>query len=174
MLYLLHLMTFRETYAPRLLQKKAHMLRRKTGDNSYSSALDRDTRSIASVVLRSCYIPLYVLFCSPVLADTSDSQLLAIEPMALFLCIWTALLLGIIYAFFSAFPIVFSAHGFSTTTLGLSFLGIGLGEILAVCTQPMWDKRYQRQLAELGKRPPPEAHLVKGMVGAVVSLFRSS
>ena len=89
--------------------------------------------------------------------------------MALFLCVWTALLLGIIYAFFSAFPIVFRAHGFSTTTLGLSFLGIGLGEILAVCTQPIWNKRYKRLLTELGgKRPPPEAHLVKGMVGAIV------
>jgi len=141
-----------ETYTPKVLQEKAARLRSKTGLN-YQSALDRDKRSIPSVIRHSC---------------TTPFKLLALEPMALFLCTWTALVLGILYAFFSAFPIVFTAHGFSATILGLSFLGIGIGEVLATMTQPFWNKRYRKKAAELGHKPGPEEHLVKAMVAAII------
>jgi hypothetical protein len=39
-------------------------------------------------------------------------ELLATEPMALLLCIWTAVLLGIMYMFFSAFSIIYGAEGY--------------------------------------------------------------
>jgi len=39
---------------------------------------------------------------------SAKTELLATEPMALALCTWTALLLGILYMFFTAFGIVYS------------------------------------------------------------------
>lgn len=75
---------------------------------------------------------------------------------------------GVIYAFFSAFPIVFKAYEFSTTTLGTPFIGIGVGQIIGACTQPLWNRRYQKVQQTLDMRPPPEVHLVKGMIGGLV------
>lgn len=52
-----------------------------------------------------------------------------------------ALLLGILYLAFQAFPIIFEdLHGFNYQTTGLSFLGIGVGMIAALATQPLWNK----------------------------------
>lgn len=41
----------------------------------------------------------------------SDAEILATEPMALALCTWTALLLGILYMSFSAWGIVYGDYG---------------------------------------------------------------
>lgn len=52
----------------------------------------------------------------------------------------TALVLGILYLAFQAFPIIFGRHGFSQQFVGLSFLGIGVGMILAGLSQPIWNR----------------------------------
>lgn len=31
-------------------------------------------------------------------------------------------------------------HGFSMQQTGLTFLGIGIGMIIAVCSQPLWNR----------------------------------
>jgi len=61
--------------------------------------------------------------------------------MALLLNIWTALLLGILYLSFQAFPIIFQTnHGFNEQSTGLTFLGIGIGMIIAISSQPFWNR----------------------------------
>ena len=61
--------------------------------------------------------------------------------MTLLLDLWTALVLGILYLAFQAFPIIFGdEHGFNTQMVGCSFLGIGIGLILGTCTQFYWNK----------------------------------
>ena len=53
-----------------------------------------------------------------------------------------ALLLGIQYLAFQAFPIIFEKnHGFDVQSTGLSFLGIGVGMIMAISTQPYWNRQ---------------------------------
>lgn len=53
----------------------------------------------------------------------------------------TALILGIQYLAFQAFPVIFQeGHGFNVQSTGMSFLGIGLGMVLAISTQPFWNK----------------------------------
>lgn len=60
--------------------------------------------------------------------------------MALLLDIWSALLLGILYLAFQAFPIIFEGvHGFNSQQTGLTFLGIGLGMVVSLCGQPYWN-----------------------------------
>lgn len=61
--------------------------------------------------------------------------------MALLLDIWSALLLGILYLTFQAFPIIFEEkHHFSLQLTGLTFLGIGVGMMSGLATQPLFNR----------------------------------
>jgi hypothetical protein len=63
------------------------------------------------------------------------------DRMALLLNIWTALLLGILYLTFQAFPIIFEInHGFNVQSTGLAFLGISIGMVAAISSQPIWNR----------------------------------
>lgn len=88
------------------------------------------------------------------------SELLFYDRMALFLDLWcvtsiflmpsprshlvylrTSVVLGILYLAFQAFPIIFGeVHGFNLQSTGLAFLGIGLGMVLALLSQPIWNR----------------------------------
>jgi uncharacterized membrane protein YccC len=71
--------------------------------------------------------------------------LLALEPMCLNLCIFSAILLGILYLFFGAFQLVYSnVYGFSLWQVGCSFLGLLVGMIVAILTDPFWRRNYAR------------------------------
>lgn len=62
-------------------------------------------------------------------------MLLALEPMCLILCLYSAIILGVQYLFFGAFPIVFrDVYGFAKWQTALSFLGILVGMTAAVST----------------------------------------
>ncbi|KAM4062962.1 major facilitator superfamily protein [Hirsutella rhossiliensis] len=88
-----------ETYHPILLRNKARRLRAETGDDRWIVPADMVERSVTRAVGRSLLRPF---------------QLLIFEPMCLNLCIFSALLLGILYLFFGAFPLVFGTnHGFN-------------------------------------------------------------
>lgn len=53
----------------------------------------------------------------------------------------TAVILGILYLAFQVFPIIFEqGHHFNTQMTGLTFLGIGLGMVSAIASQPFWNK----------------------------------
>jgi hypothetical protein len=68
--------------------------------------------------------------------------------MVLILDIYSAILLGLLYLFFGAFPLIFStAHGFNLWQVGLTFMGLLLAMPLATMTMPFWH-RYRNQLAE--------------------------
>ncbi|THH29243.1 hypothetical protein EUX98_g4949 [Antrodiella citrinella] len=86
-----------------------------------------------------------------------------------------AILLGILYLAFQAFPIIFGeVHRFNTQEQGLSFLGLGIGMVIALATQPLWNRLYVRQAKENGGVRPPECNLIMGQWGAIlvpVSLY---
>jgi len=148
-----------ETYAPAILRRKAIKLRHVTKNPNLMSPLEIEAICVIGVIVKSFLVPI---------------ELLLWEPMALFLCIWTAVLLGILYMFFSAFPIVFGNHGFDLQQKGMSFIGIGIGIIIGILVNPLFKKEYMRVARKLGKTPPPEERLKRGMVGAIlvpVSLF---
>ncbi|KAJ6625787.1 major facilitator superfamily domain-containing protein [Mycena sp. CBHHK59/15] len=143
-----------ESYAPVLLKRKARRLRKTTGDDSYWAPLDRRTTSITRSLLLSCYTPF---------------KLLTFDRMALLLDIWTALLLGILYLTFQAFPLIFEdVHHFNVQTTGLTFLGIGIGMAAALATQPLWNRLYNREANKYGGKAPPESHLLMGQLGGIL------
>ncbi|GAA5985835.1 hypothetical protein JCM5350_006909 [Sporobolomyces pararoseus] len=147
-----------ETFLPVVLKHKAKRLR-KAGRTDVKAPIDLDQRSTLSVLRVSC---------------TQPFELLVREPMSLVLCTWTALLLGILYMFFSAFSLVYSQYGFEMQYVGLSYLPLGVGIVLGWCCQPLWARQYLRLTRKLGRRPPPEEHLRRGIIGAIlccVSIF---
>ncbi|KII93520.1 hypothetical protein PLICRDRAFT_152327 [Plicaturopsis crispa FD-325 SS-3] len=142
-----------ETYVPVILKFKAQRLRESTGNENYIAPLETrhaNDRSLGARILTSCYRPF---------------ELMVLDRMALLLNIWNALALGILYLTFQAFPIIFeNGHGFSVQQTGMSFLGIAIGMIIALCTQPIWNKIYKNA----GPNPPPETRLYMGQVGGIL------
>jgi hypothetical protein len=69
--------------------------------------------------------------------------------------------------FFVAYPVVFGeGKGFSPGMVGLMFIPVGIGMLIAVCSAPYLNKIYVRQVAayrERGEEPPPELRLVGAM-----------
>lgn len=132
-----------ETFVPYILKQKAAKLRKASGDGRFWAPLDRRTMSLPQLILRSCYVPV---------------ELLLVDRMALLLDLWyvllsqghrmcadvlcrSALLLGILYLTFQAFPIIFgTVHGFAIQFVGMSFLGIGIGMVIGLLCQPLFNR----------------------------------
>jgi len=149
-----------ETYHPILLRNKARKLRKETGDERWKSTMDRNTKSIPKTIGLSLQRPFQLLF---------------LEPMVLNLCLFSAILLGILYLFFGAFPIVFQGnHGFSLSQTGMSFLGIFVGMVLGAATDPIWHKNYARLIRQREERTgeiggsEPEYRLPPSICGAIL------
>ncbi|KAF9000016.1 major facilitator superfamily domain-containing protein [Cyathus striatus] len=143
-----------ETYEPVLTKFKAKRIRMATGDSRYISPLESEAKHLAHAIAISCYRPF---------------QLLLFDRMALLLDTWNALILGILYLAFQAFPVIFQeVHGFNMQSTGMSFLGIGVGMLLAISTQPYWNRFYRRESRKNGGTLPPEARLFMGEIGGVL------
>ncbi|KAG6000787.1 hypothetical protein E4U43_001503 [Claviceps pusilla] len=143
---------------PVLLQKKAKQLRKRTGDSRWTAPADKLQRSVVRAVGQSLLRPF---------------QLLLFEPMCLNLCLFSAILLGILYLFFGAFPLVFgSNHGFNAWQVGLSFTGILAGMILGIMTDPLWHRIRRRLMDRLETETgvegasEPEFRLPPAIVGS--------
>ncbi|KAK0555733.1 hypothetical protein OC846_001604 [Tilletia horrida] len=151
-----------ETYAPTILCQTAARYRkeRKDGSDRWWAQHERviASKSISDSILSNC---------------TKVAVLLSQEPMLLALCVWSALLLGILYLTFEAFPIIFAQHNFSLQQVGLTFIGLGIGILLSVFTMPYWARKYalatQRAQEKGEAAAPPEARLPIGMAGALLT-----
>ncbi|KAK5553510.1 hypothetical protein LTR46_008485 [Exophiala xenobiotica] len=148
-----------ETYPKVLLKRKAASKRKESGNERWWAPIERNDDSLLHTLLHSCVTP---------------CKLLILEPMCLLLCLYSAILLGIVYLFFGAFPLVFQAnHGFQLYQVGLSFCGLGVGMIVGVLTNPFWHKnharlvaKYEAETGQKGIKPPPEFRLPPAMPGA--------
>ncbi|KAF4222172.1 hypothetical protein CNMCM8980_008546 [Aspergillus fumigatiaffinis] len=119
-----------ETYHPVLLKRMALDLRKETGDGRWKAPAEKSYTSVLHMISSSVYRPM---------------QLLALEPMCMNLCIFSAILLGILYLFFGAFQLVFShIYDFNLWQIGCSFLGILVGMVAAILTDPLWRRNYAR------------------------------
>jgi hypothetical protein len=101
-------------------------------------------------------------------------QLLFFEYMVLSLCLYSAILLGTLYLFFGAFPLVFGTnHGFNLWQIGLSFMGICVGMVLTLGLDPVWYRirsRLTKQLEEktgIEGASEPEFRLPPAILGSL-------
>ena len=157
-----------ETFHPILLSKKAAALRKSTKNNEYHSASEvaRASKTLSQTLLTSLYVPYQLLF---------------LDPMVLALSTYTPLLQGILYLFFGVFPLVFGTnHGFNLWQVGLTFLGLLVGTLIANLFNPFWQKnsiwliRKMKEKHGADYKPEPELRLPPAMVGSVlvtVALF---
>jgi len=81
-----------ETYTKALLEAKARKLRKETGNNKLYSASEVNAQSVVQLYKVSLSRPWRLLF---------------FEPIVLLFSIYVALLYGILYLLFVAFPIIF-------------------------------------------------------------------
>lgn len=102
-------------------------------------------------------------------------QILAYEPMALILNLYSAILLGILYLFFGAFPFVFEGvFGFNLWQTGLTFLGMLFGMFFAAMSSGYWVKVRAKLVEKNGGKIEPEFRLPAVMAGSMfvtVGLF---
>jgi hypothetical protein len=146
----------KETYAPSILKAKAKRMRKETGDERWWSRYDEKKLSTAQLIKTNMTRPFTLFFT---------------EPILWFFNVWIALIYGVLYLCFVAYPIVFSEHrGWSPGISGLAFLGIGFGTMLAIVLEPVWRRIINAQPKDPATgRAPPEATAIVMLIGAVLA-----
>lgn len=106
-------------------------------------------------------------------------QINVLDPAVLFTTIYTALIYGIYYSFFEAFPLVYGdVYGFDLGEIGLAFLSVLVGLVVAVALYCSYfyfyaDARMEKKTSLEQEEettvpppppPPPEARLWPGLV----------
>ncbi|KUI72374.1 putative transporter mfs2 [Cytospora mali] len=147
--------TVRETYAPVILKQKAAKHRKDEDDERYWCQYD-SKRSTAQLMKVNLSRPFVLSFT---------------EPILWFFNIWISVIYGILYLCFVAYPIVFEQQrGWGPGQTGLSFIGIGIGTMIAICLEPFWRKiiNSHPKDPETG-RVSPEASASIMSIGAILT-----
>ena len=156
---LLGFFVYSETYAPVLLRQRAQTLQRATGKH-YISKLDLNKNVSIGHQLK--------------VALSRPWQLLFYEPIVLLLSLYVAVIYGILYSFFAAFPIVFQeVRGWSPGIGGLAFLGLLVGMVMAILYVAAYvNPKYSKTVDEYGGiMAPPENRLPPSLIGAPLLVF---
>lgn len=145
-----------ETYSPVLLHARAVRLSSLTGKHyiPLSSTNNNNPTSLKS--------KLQIALARPF-------SLLVHEPIVLFLSLYSAIIYGILYLFFAAYPIVFHSNP-------LPFLAILIGIIVSIAlTIPTFYSYRRKVLSSSSSSPlPPETRLPPSFPGSIllpISLF---
>ncbi|KAJ1336167.1 MFS transporter DHA1 family multidrug resistance protein [Microdochium nivale] len=145
----------RESYAPILLERKAAKLRKDTGDSRYTSKLDSGLGG-GAMFKRSIVRPL---------------KLLVFSPICTVFAVFMAMVYGYLYLLFTSVAFVFQqSYRFSTSMVGLVYIGLGVGSLLGMA----WfaadsNKAMQTAMKETGQaRVKPEIRLALLPHGTII------
>lgn len=143
-----------------MLRNKAKSIRKETGDGRWKAPIEKSDKSVFRTVGYSLLRPF---------------QILAFEPMALILDLYSAILLGILYLFFGAFPFVFEGvYGFNLWQTGLTFLGMLLGMFSGAMMSGVWVKvrvkliENNARITGIEGKSEPEYRLPPVIIGSVL------
>jgi multidrug resistance protein len=142
-----------ETYAPILLRRRADQLEEESGGRlHYITRFEKGPRKTLTQSLKiNMSRPFVFLF---------------LEPIVTLLSIYVAIIYGILYGLFAAYPIVFQqTRHFTPGEGGLAFLGVGLGVAIGSALSPINDRYYIRVLDRRGGTAPPEIRLILACYG---------
>ncbi|CCE66167.1 hypothetical protein TPHA_0O02010 [Tetrapisispora phaffii CBS 4417] len=107
-----------ETHHGNILYRRARRLRKQTGDDRWSTASAEKEKKLelGAFLLTAVYKPIKIIMREPIIA--------AIDA-------YIALIYGIFYLFFEAFPLVFGGiYNFTLIESGLAFLGFQVGCVI--------------------------------------------
>ncbi|KAL6722016.1 Synaptic vesicle transporter SVOP [Lecanora helva] len=141
--------TVPETYAPTILAGRAAKLRKETKDPRY--IIEQDVRG-------RTYLERVLTFL------TRPFQLLFQEPIVLFTSIYVAIVYGLMYMLFVAYPIVYrTGKGYNASTIGLMFIPMGVGILLGTACAPLVNMHYLKLCRQYHGKPPAEVRLIPMM-----------
>lgn len=107
----------RETYAYALLDRKTKKLQKEAGNMKLRSVLDKGITPKQLIVL----------------AMVRPTKMLFFSPIVFLLSLYMAIIYGYLYLLMTAMPALFEKqYGFSTGSVGLSYLGIGVGSLIGL------------------------------------------
>ncbi|KAF2836718.1 MFS general substrate transporter [Patellaria atrata CBS 101060] len=140
-----------ESYAPVLLQQRARRIRFATKNWAVHAKADEAELDISSLMHKYLLRPF---------------AMLVFEPILLLITLYMALIYGILYLFFLAYPIAFQeSRGWNGGVGALPFLGITVGVIAGCLIIAHTTKtRFARKLQETG-RVVPEERLIPMIIG---------
>ena len=107
-------------------------------------------------------------------AIVRPTKMLLFSPIVLVLSIYMAVVYGYLYLLFTTLTLVFEKqYGFSQGTVGLTFLGIGVGSLLGLFTFGLVSDKLVKKMAAKGEmkpeyRLPP---LIPGSLVIPIGLF---
>ncbi|TFY76298.1 hypothetical protein EWM64_g7712, partial [Hericium alpestre] len=135
-------------------------LRKETGNTKFYAEIEKQGWSIRELLNRTLFRPFLMLF---------------MEPILLLICIYMAVVYGVIYALFEAFPVIFiGLHGLTASQTGMIFIGIGVGTTLGAMLNLYLIKDYAVLIKTWRGFPPPERRLPGAMIGGpllVIGIF---
>ncbi|EKG15783.1 Major facilitator superfamily [Macrophomina phaseolina MS6] len=151
-----------ETSPSTILLRRAERIRRLTERTSFKSQseLDQANTSIRDVAVEALWRPI---------------QLILLDPSIAFTAVYTALIYGIFYSFFEAFPQVYMGmYGMNLGQMGLTFLSITVGVLISIASY--WAYIYYAvepsiRVHGLGS---PERRLIPALIASIfcpVGLF---
>ena len=141
-----------ETYAPVILARKAAKFTKRSGHLHQPAVYDP----------RPLSTRIYVAVRRPL-------RILCFQPIVLIMAIYMALIYGTLYLLLTTFPVVFQVlYGFSPGITGLTYLGVGIGNMLAIFVGiPQIDVQFRRLTAKNNGVSEPEFRLPVANVGAI-------
>lgn len=150
----------KETYAPVILARKAACLRRETGNASILAQHEDIETSWRIILVEYVGLPITMLISDPIVLSMS---------------LFGSFVYGLLYLFLIGYPVVFQMiHGMSPGVGGLPYLGLIVGQLLAVVAIFLMQPWIMRKTKENNGVMMPEWHLPVAVPGAVafsVGLF---
>ena len=153
-IYLVMFLFLPETSPSNILLRRARRLRKLTGNQNLKSQSEIDQANIkfTDLVTENLLRP---------------NQMMIQDPAIGFTAIYTALVYGIYYSFFEAFPLVYiDMYGFNLGVMGLCFLSITVGVIISIAIY--WAYNYIKVEPEIRAYGlgPPERRLIPALVAS--------
>ncbi|GAA5919902.1 hypothetical protein JCM1841_002104 [Sporobolomyces salmonicolor] len=151
-----------ETYHPKLLAQRAKRMRKEDPEKNGEKygELEKADFSLKSILVRTVARPAQMLILEPILTATT---------------IYLAVVYGLLYGLFSAFPIIWQElRGFNAGEGGLIFIGVGIGTTIGAVTNIIVQRHYRELVPLWHGHPPPEERLYGAMIAGpflVIGMF---
>ncbi|GAA5879809.1 hypothetical protein JCM1840_001903 [Sporobolomyces johnsonii] len=151
-----------ETYHPKLLAQRAKRMRKEDPEKNSEKygELEKADFSFKSIIVRTVARPAQMLVLEPILTATT---------------IYLAVVYGLLYGLFSAFPIIWQElRGFNAGEGGLIFIGVGIGTTIGAVTNILVQRHYRELVPLWHGHPPPEERLYGAMIAGpflVIGMF---
>ena len=144
-----------ETYGPYILRQRASRMNKETG-KAYMSKLDvgLPQKTLGSTLRTAITRPIIMAIW---------------EPISTVFAVYAALIYGILYLIFAAFPVVFIRdRHWGQGVSGLAYVGVMVGQILGVPLYVFLELKYRKKVARPGVESTPEMRLEPAIWGAIM------